>query len=97
MVFLRPVRSLGVFGVLKRLGFKFLRPGKILVENLFLGAFVCFGEGLIATWAANIYLLDQGQKVQSGFGLQCVSLLDVLLPGILLTAILLGLGMDEEP
>ena len=47
--------------------------------------------------AANIYLTDPQRKVQGGLGLSRDSLLDDLVPGVLMTIFLLGLGTDRGP
>ena len=97
IVFSRPIRGFGVFGVLEKLGSKFLRSRKILVEKFLFDMFVCFGGGLIAPKTANIYLLDRERKVESNFGLCGDSLLNGLLPDIISMAILFGLGTDKRP
>ena len=97
MVFPRPVQGHDVFGALKRLGFRLLRPRKVLVEDLLFCAFVRLEGGLIALKTANIYLSNPGQKSESGFGLYADSFFGGLLPNVLLTAILLGLGTNRGP
>ena len=58
IVFLRPVRSFDVFEVLKRLGFRLLRPRKVLDENFFFDIFVYLGKRSMALWTVNIYFWD---------------------------------------
>ena len=96
MIFLRPIQGLSVLEVLKRLESGFLRCGKVPVEDFLFGAFVCLKRELMAPRIASIYLLDPGQKVESGFGLYGNRVLDDLLLGVYLTAILLGLGTNKE-
>ena len=43
---------------------------------------------------ASIYFLDPRRTIEGGFSLRGNGLLNGLLPGVLLTAILLGLGTD---
>ena len=47
--------------------------------------------------AASIHLTDPRRKLQSVLGLSRDSLLDELVPGVLLTTFLLGLGIDGGP
>ena len=48
----------------------------------------------VAPEAASIYLTNPQKKVQDGFGLSRDSFFDGLVPGVLLTTFLLGLGTD---
>ena len=95
MIFLRPVRSLGVFEALLKLGSKPLRLKKILVKNLSFCALVRLKGGLIAPETASIHFLDQGQKIESGFGICSHGHLDDLLPNIFLAPILITLSTDR--
>ena len=56
-----------------------------------------FQGGAVASGAASIHLTDPRRKVQGGLGLSCDSLLDSLVPGVLLTTLLFGLGTDGGP
>ena len=47
--------------------------------------------------AASIHLTNLQRKVQSGFGLNCDSFLNGLVPGVILTTFLLGLGTNGKP
>ena len=51
----------------------------------------------MALGVASIYLTDPQKKVQGGLGLSRDSLLDGLVPGVLLTTFLLSLGTDGGP
>ena len=51
----------------------------------------------MALGAVSIYLTDQKNKVQGGLGFSRDSFLDGLVPGVLLTTFLLGLGTDGGP
>ena len=46
---------------------------------------------------ASIYFSNLGRKVESGFDHCSNELLNARLPGVFLTAIVLGLGMDRRP
>ena len=96
MVFLRLFRGFGILEALKRLESRLLRPEKVPIEDLLLGAFVRLRGGLITPKIGNIYLLDLGQKIERGFGFCNNDLLDGLLPGVFPTAILLGLRTDKS-
>ena len=56
-----------------------------------------FQDGAVASGAASIHFTDPRGKVQGGFGLSRDSLLNGLVPGILSTTFLFGLGTDEGP
>ena len=73
-----------------------LRFGRVPVENLFFGAFVCLGRGLIAPKTAIIYFSDLRRKIEGGFSLYSDGFFNNLLPSVFSTAILLGLGIDEK-
>ena len=49
----------------------------------------------MALETANIYLTNPEQNAESGFGLWGNSFLNVLLPDVFLSIILIGLGMDR--
>ena len=51
----------------------------------------------MALKVASIYLTDPQRKVQGGHGLSRDSFLDDLVPGLLLTNFLLGLGTNGGP
>ena len=95
IVFPRPVKGLGIFGILSRLGSRLLRLGKILFEYFFLSAFGCLQERSIALGIASIYFLDQRWKAESGFGLYGNGFFDNLLPDIFWITILIGLDTDR--
>ena len=97
IVFSRLVQNLGVLEALKRLKSTFLRLEKVLVGDLFFGAFVRLGRRSMAPRTVNIYFLDPGRKVEGGFGLRGNGFLNGLLPDVLLTAILLSPGRDWWP
>ena len=94
MVLLSLIKGFGVLGALRRLEIRLLRPGKVLIEDFLLDAFVRLRGRLMASKTVNIPFFDSGQKVESGFSLYNDGLLDGLLPGILLTTILLCLSTD---
>ena len=56
-----------------------------------------FRDGAVASGAASIHLTDPQKKVQGGLGLSRDSLLDGLVPGVLLTTFLLSLSTDGGP
>ena len=56
-----------------------------------------FWGGALALGAANIHLTNPRKKVQGGLGFSRDSVLDGLIPGVLLTTFLLGLGTDGGP
>ena len=96
-IFLRLVWGLGVFGTLKRLKSRRLRPEKVLFKNFFVSAFVYLGGGLVTSKIANIYFSDLGRKIEGGFGLRGDNFLNGPLLGVFPAAILLSLGMDGRP
>ena len=51
----------------------------------------------MASRATSIHLMHLQKKVQGGLGLNHDNLLDGLVPGVLSTTFLLGLGMDGGP
>ena len=79
IVFSRLVQSLGVFGVLRRLRSRLLRPKRVLVKNLLLDAFVRLEGGSIAPKTAIIHLLNPRRQVENGFGLHNNGFLNSLL------------------
>ena len=95
IVLLRPVKGLNVLRMLKRLGSKFLKPGKILVETFFFSMFIYFKRRLMALRTANIYFSNARRKIENGFGLRNNSFLHGLLSNIFLPIILIGLGTDR--
>ena len=97
MVFLRPVRGLGILEVLRRLRSRLLRLKKVLIKDLLFGAFVRFGRGLMALRTTSIHFSDLRQKVEDSFSLCNDSFLNGLLSDIFSIAILLGLGTDKRP
>ena len=97
MIFPRLVRGMGVLGVLRRLGSRFLRFKRVLVGNLFFDAFVHLKGGLMASRTASIHFSDPERKVEGGFGLRGNGFFNGLLLGVFSIAILLGLGTDRWP
>ena len=53
-----------------------------------------FQSGVIASRAASIYFTDPQKNIQGGLSLTRNSFLDGLVPGVLSTTFLLGLGID---
>ena len=96
MVFPRPVSGLGVLRALKKLGYRLLRLRKVLVKDLFFGAFVCLKRGSITLETASIHFSDPRQKVKGGFGLYNNGFLNGLFLVVLSMAILLGLDTDRN-
>ena len=97
MVFSRTIWGLSVLKVLRRLRSRFLRPKRVLVENFFFGAFVRLGERSMAPKTVSIHFSDLKRKVKGGFALCGDDFFNSLLPGILPTAILFGLGTNKRP
>ena len=94
-ILLRPVQSLDILKMLRKLRFKLLKFEKNPIEDFFFGMFICLEKRLMALRTANIYLLNPGQKVKSGFGLCEDGFLDGLFPDILLIVIFFSLDIDE--
>ena len=90
-------QSLGIIVKLRKLSYRLLELGKVLVKNLFLGVSICLKGQLMALGAANIYILDLRWKVESVFGLCNNSLFNGLLLNIFSITILLGLNPDRKP
>ena len=99
IVFLRLVKSLGDFEVLRKLGSKllwfwFLAPEQILIRAFLLYIFIRLG-GSMVLGTLSIHFLDSRQKIKSGFGFRGNSFSDGLFPDVFLAIILIGLGTDE--
>ena len=97
MVLPRSIQGLGVFRALRRLRSKLLKSRRVPVEDLLFGAFVCLGGRLMALKIVSIYFSDLRRKVEGRFSLCGNSLLNGLLLGVFLTAILLSLSINEKP
>ena len=96
MVPARSLRGLSSLGTMRRHGSCLLgaeRKGAS-VPGVVLGR---FRGGAMASRAASIHLTDPRRKVQGGLGLSCDSLLDGLVPNVLLITFLLGLSTDGGP
>ena len=96
MVPARSLRGLSLLGTMRRHGLCLLgveRKG-VSVPGVVLGR---FQGGAMASRAANIHFTDTQKKVQGGLGLSRDSLLNGLVPDVLLTTFLLGLSTDGGP
>ena len=68
------------------------------IEDFIAGVLFVLGiKRAMGLGAASIYFTDPRQKVESGFGLRNNSFLDALISDVLLTAVLLGLGINRGP
>ena len=67
VILLRPLWGLSILETLRKLWSRFLKSRKVLVENLFFGAFIRLIRGSMAPKTANICFLDPGWKVKGGF------------------------------
>ena len=96
MVPARSLRGLSSLRTMRRHGLCLLKAERkgASVLGVILGR---FWARAVALGAANIHLTDLQKKVQGDLGLSRDSLLDGLVPGVLLTIFLLGLSTDEEP
>ena len=96
-----PTRSLGGFKILGTIGRKSLCFLKLKVEEIevfIVGVlFELRSRRAMAPGVVNIYLTDQGKKVEGGFGLRNDSFPDGLVPSVFPTAVLLVLRTNEEP
>ena len=96
-----PARSFGGFSTLKLMGRQDLYFLRLKAEEI--GVFIAgvfFGlesKRAIAPKAASTHLMDPWRKIEDGFGFCNNGLLDGLVPNILPTALLLGLGTDKRP
>ena len=97
MVFPRLVRGPIVLKALKRLGFKILKPRRILVEEFLFAALVRLVKRLMAPKITSIYFSDPRRKAEGGFSLRSDGLFNGLLLGVFPTALSLGLGTDRWP
>ena len=96
MVPARSLRGLSLLGTMRRHGSYLLgaeRKG-VSVSGVVLGR---FQGGAVALGAASIHLTDPRRKVHGGLSLSRDSLLDGLVPDVLSTTFLFGLGTDGEP
>ena len=97
MVSARFLGGLNTLGAIERQGLYFLRLTAEKIRASIVGVLFGLESGrLIAREAASIYFTDQGQKVESGFGLCINDLPDGLVPSIFLTGVLFSLGMDRK-
>ena len=96
MVSVRSLRGLSLLGTMKRHGSCLLGAEQkgASVLGVVLGRFQ--GRAM-ASGAANIYFTDPRKKVQGGLSLSRDSFLDGMVPSVLLTTFLFGLGTDGGP
>ena len=91
-----PARSLGLgeLEAMRKHGLYLLEAERkeTSVPGVILGR---FQGGTVASGAVSIHLTDPRKKVQGDLGLSRDSLLDGLVPSVLLTTFLLGLDMDR--
>ena len=95
IILLGHVKGFDVFGALRKLESRPLKPKKILFVIFILGTFICIERGFIVPKSKTIYLSNSGKEFETGFGLCGNSFLDDLLSVVFLATVLIGLNTDR--
>ena len=96
MVFLRLVWGFSILKTWKKLWSRLLRLREVPVKDLFLSAFIRFGERSMAPKTVSIYFLDPEPKVEGGFSFYNNSFFNGFFLSVFSMIILTSLGTDRK-